>query len=103
MKNNVFRKKNMLPHNSLVAQMVKNLFSMWMTEVQSLGRGRSLGEGKDYLLQYSGLDNCMDCMVHGVVKSQTQLSNFHSREFGGGEVPCQADSILVQTKVERHS
>ena len=44
MKNNVFRKKNMLPHNSLVAQMVKNLFSMWMTEVRSLGRGRSLGE-----------------------------------------------------------
>ena len=67
------------------------------------GVGRSSGEGKGYLLQYSGLDNCMDCIVHGVVKSQTQLSNFHSLEFGGGEVTCQADSILVQTKVERHS
>ena len=29
------------------------------------GLGRSLGEGKGYLLQYSGLDNCMDCIVPG--------------------------------------
>ena len=28
-------------------------------------------------LQYSGLENAMDCMVHGVSKSRTQLSNFH--------------------------
>ena len=31
--------------------------------------GRSPGEGKDYLLQYSGLENSMDCIVHGVAKS----------------------------------
>ena len=42
------------------------------------GLGRSPGEGNDYPLQYSGLENSMDCIVHGVVKSQTQLSNFHS-------------------------
>ena len=30
--------------------------------------GRSPGEGKGYLLQYSGLDNSMDCIVHGVAK-----------------------------------
>ena len=41
------------------------------------GLGRSPGEGKGYLLQYSGLENSMDCIVHGVSKSQTQLSNFH--------------------------
>ena len=41
------------------------------------GLGRSPGEGKGYPLQYSGLENCMDHIVHGVVKSQTQLSNFH--------------------------
>ena len=35
------------------------------------GLGRSLGEGKGYPLQYSGLENPMDCMVHGVTKSQT--------------------------------
>ena len=41
------------------------------------GLGRSLGEGKGYSLQYSGLENSMDCIVHGVAKGQTQLSDFH--------------------------
>jgi len=35
------------------------------------GLGRSPGEGKDYPLQYSGLENSMDCIVHGVAKSWT--------------------------------
>ena len=43
-----------------------------------LGWGRSPGEGKGYPLQYSGLENSMDCIVHGVAKSQAWLSNFHS-------------------------
>ena len=34
--------------------------------------GRSPGEGKGYPLQYSGLENSMDFIVHGVMKSQTQ-------------------------------
>ena len=38
------------------------------------GLGRSPGEGKGYLLQYSGLENSMDCIVHGVIKSWTRLS-----------------------------
>ena len=29
------------------------------------GLGRSPGEGKGYPLQYSGLENSMDCIVHG--------------------------------------
>ena len=33
------------------------------------GLGRSPGEGKGYPLQYSGLENSMDCIVHGVAKS----------------------------------
>ena len=41
------------------------------------GLGRSSGEGKSYPLQYSGLENFMDCIVHGVIKSQTWLSGFH--------------------------
>ena len=41
------------------------------------GLGRSTGEGKGYPLQYSGLENSMDCIVHGVAKSQTRLSDFH--------------------------
>ena len=34
------------------------------------GSGRSPGEGIGYLIQYSGLENSMDCIVHGVTKSQ---------------------------------
>ena len=41
------------------------------------GLGRSPGEGKGYLLQYYGLENSMDCVIHGVTKSWTRLSNFH--------------------------
>ena len=41
------------------------------------GLGRSLREDKGYLLQFSGLENSMDCIIHGVAKSQTQLSDFH--------------------------
>ena len=41
------------------------------------GLARSPGEGKGYLLQYSGLENTMACIVHVVAKSWTQLSDFH--------------------------
>ena len=41
------------------------------------GLGRSPGEGKGYPLQNSGLENSMDCIVPGVAKSQTRLSDFH--------------------------
>jgi len=40
------------------------------------GLGRSPGEGKGYPFQYSGLENSMECMAHGVTKSWTQLSDF---------------------------
>ena len=41
------------------------------------GLGRSPGEGNSYPLQYSGLESFMDCIVHGVAKSWTLLSQFH--------------------------
>ena len=41
------------------------------------GLGKSPAEGKGHLLQYSGLENSMGSIVHGVAKSQTRLSNFH--------------------------
>ena len=49
------------------------------------GLGRSPGEGKGYPLQYSGLENSMDraawqATIHGVVKTQIQLSDFHTKE-----------------------
>jgi len=43
------------------------------------GLGRSSREGNSgYPLQYSGLENSMDCIVNGVAKSWTQLSDFYS-------------------------
>ena len=45
------------------------------------GSGRSPGEGNGYPLQYSGLENSMDCIVHRVTKSWTQLSSFHFHPF----------------------
>ena len=35
------------------------------------GLGRSPAEGKGYPLQYSDLENSLDCIVHGITKSQT--------------------------------
>ena len=50
------------------------------------GSGRSPGEGNGNPLQYSCLENPMDrgawlATVHGVAKSQTQLSDFTSLLF----------------------
>ena len=41
------------------------------------GLGRSPVEGKGYPLQYSGLENSMEYIVHGVAKSWKQLRDFH--------------------------
>ena len=41
------------------------------------GLGRSPGEGNGYPLQYLGLENAMDCIVHGITKSRTRLNHFH--------------------------
>ena len=38
------------------------------------GLGLSPGEGKVYPLQYSDLENSMDCKVHGVAKSQRYMT-----------------------------
>ena len=42
------------------------------------GLGRSPGEVKGYTLQYSGLENSMDCTVLGVAKHWAQLRDFHT-------------------------
>ena len=41
------------------------------------GLGKPAGEGKGYPLQYSGLENSMDCIGNGVPKGWTQLSDFY--------------------------
>ena len=44
------------------------------------GLGGSPGEGKGYSLQYSGLENSMDSIVHRIAKSQTCLNDFKSKK-----------------------
>ena len=63
---------------SLVDQTVKTAPAMQEIWLQSLGLGRSSGEGNGYPLQYFCLENSMDrgawwATAHGVTKSQTQL------------------------------
>ena len=50
------------------------------------GLGRSPGEGNIYPLQYSGWTNSMDCIVPGVTKSWTRLSNFHFNDFSKSDL-----------------
>ena len=64
------------------------------------GLGRSPGEGKryPYPLQYSGLENSMDCILHGVTKSQTRLSSLHTTS---NQVNCkQLGSILSPFRIK---
>ena len=54
----------------------KELPAMWETWVQSLSWEDPLEKGTAYPLQYSGLENSMDCIVHGVaiIIKQTPVS-----------------------------
>ena len=45
------------------------------------GWGRSPGGGNGNPLQYSGLENSRDYIIHGVTKGQTRLSDFHFTSF----------------------
>ena len=57
---------------SLLAQLVKNPSAVWRPRlIPELGR--SPGEGNNYPLQYSVLENSMDCTIHGVTKSHVYL------------------------------
>ena len=55
--------------------------------------GRASGEGKGYPLQYFGLENSTNYIVHGVAKTRTQLRDFHFTSLQGGtsgkEAACQ--------------
>ena len=52
------------------------------------GLRRFLGEGKGYPLEYSGLENSMDCIVLGVAKSWTRL-RFYFHFFDVTRLPSQ--------------
>ena len=60
---------------SLVAQLVKNPPAMWKTWVWSLGWEDPLEKGKD---THSSI---LACIVYGVAKSLTRLSDFHFHRY----------------------
>ena len=68
-----FNKKLSFPYGSTGKESACNVGDLGSIP----GLGRSPGEGTGYPLQYSGLENSRDCIVHGAAKSQTRLSNFH--------------------------
>ena len=58
------------------------------------GLGRSPGEEKGYPLQHSDLEKSMDCIVLGVPKSRTWLSNFHFQTLSCRHWPMSFLSIV---------
>ena len=61
----------------MIVQLMKKPPAMQEILVPFLGWEDLLEKKKSYPLQYSGLENSMDCIVHGVTKSWTQLNDFH--------------------------
>jgi len=83
----------MMCYESLMAQLVKSLLTVWETQVQSLSREDPLEKEMATSLQYSYLENSIDrggwwATVHVVTKSWTRLSNqhFHYDVLGTGLV-----------------
>ena len=60
------------------------------------GLERSSGERKGSPFQYSGLENSVDCIVHGVVKSRTRLSDFHFTSYTYSHMYSFSDSFPLQ-------
>ena len=91
------------PWASLVPQLVKKKkiclqcrrpgFDPWL--------GKSPGEGKGYPLQFSGVENSMNYVAHGVAKSRTRLSNLHfhflRKHVNKKRVRCRQKKIIIIT------
>ena len=60
---------------TFIVQLVKNPHAMQEIPVGFLGWEDFRKKGK--ATHYSGLENSMDCIVHGVAKSWTRLSDLH--------------------------
>ena len=69
----IYKSKWGFPHSSVGKESACNEGDLGLIP----GLGRFPGEGKGYPLQYSGLENCMDYIVHEVTTSRTRLSDFH--------------------------
>ena len=66
------------------------------------GLERSPEEGKGSPLQYSGLEDSMNCIVYGITKSQTQLSNFHFLYFFHASNSINIIRIIFSLKSEKY-
>ena len=51
-------------------------YYLYFSLIPGLERSPGEGKGDTRILQYSGLENSMDCILHGVARSQTRLSDF---------------------------
>ena len=74
--------KEMATHSSVLAWRIPGMGEPgWLLPLGSQSRTQlkrlSSSSSSSNPLQYSGLENSMDCVVHGVTKSQTLSSNFH--------------------------
>ena len=81
----------------LIAQVVKNRQECRTRAVRFLGQEDPLEKGSSPL-QYSGLENSIDSIIHGVAKSGTRLSDFHSVSYPL-EVPrCDNQKCLLDKR-----
>ena len=67
------------------------------------GLGRSPGEGKGYPLQYSGLENSMDCMVHGVHKELDTTEQLSRHLIRAEKSQIYEQSQYLETPVGMHN
>ena len=65
--------------------------------------GRSPGERKVFPLQYSGLENSMEYIVHRITESQTRLSDFHFSFHKNINCDMQAIWVLEPNHTEHFS
>ena len=64
------------------------------------GLGRSPGEGNGNPLQYSGLENSMDCIIHGITESDTtELLSLQTRAMTDLDSVLKSKDITLPTKV----
>ena len=59
--------------------------------------GRSPGEGKGYPLQYCGLENSMDCIVHGDHKESDTTEQLSLSKQGRGSLSSSSASIYLSS------
>ena len=67
----IFHKTIWIEHYVPCGSTVKRIHQQCGRPGSIPGMRRCPGEGKGYPLQYAGLENSMDCIVHEVAKSQT--------------------------------